>query len=66
MNGEGGVWKAISSTTNKIADSFADMALSWVGLATTSPIRSESDSEIIADLIREVTRWQLSRFQMGR
>src|SRR5690606_4919185 len=31
MKGEGGVWRTIRDTTSKIADAFADMALSWAG-----------------------------------
>jgi len=57
MQGEGGVWRTIRDTTDKIAEAFADMALSWVGLGDDftekvgNPIK-----DVIKDLIKETLR----------
>ena len=57
MKGEGGVWRTIRDTTSKIADAFADMALSWVGLGDDFAEKVGNPIlKIIADLIKEVSR----------
>jgi hypothetical protein len=60
MKGEGGVWRTIRDTTDKIAGAFADMALSWAGLGDDFAEKVGNPIlKIIADLIREVARLAL-------
>ncbi len=60
MQGQGGVWRTIRDTTSKIADAFADMALSWAGLGNDFAEKVGNPIlKIIEDLIREVARLAL-------